>query len=45
MKENEWLNFLNKNQINSTVKYICKKIGNVSTKTLILKFWIRIFAI
>jgi len=37
VKENEWLNFLNKNQINSQSSIYVKKIGNVSNKTLNIK--------
>ncbi len=37
MKENEWLNYLKENQINSQSSIYVKKIGNVSSKNLNIK--------
>ena len=37
MKENEWLNYLKENKINFQSSIYVKKIGNVSSKNLMIK--------
>ena len=37
MKQNEWLNYLKQNQINSSSSVYVKKIGYVSSETLKIK--------